>query len=133
MLKKDGKVQVVDFDDYVDVKEGKKGKDLSQKIAVPGLEVGDCIDVFLSTRLTRRNSGWILLLLFRQDEPILYSRVHCVLDQSLSTVYRSMNGAPEFKQTTDKDKNAVLDLVMDQPVDGEPSAWYNSSLQSPYV
>ncbi len=44
-----------------------------------------------------------------------------------------MNGAPEFKQTTDKDKNAVLDFVMDQPVDGEPSAWYNSSLQSPYV
>ena len=26
-----------------------------------------------------------------------------------------MNGAPEFKQTTDKDKNAVLDLTMDQP------------------
>ena len=28
-------------DEYVDVKEGKKGKELSQKIAVPGLEIGD--------------------------------------------------------------------------------------------
>lgn len=64
---------------------------------------------------------------------MLYSRIHCVLDQSLATVYRSMNGAPEFKQTTDKDKNAVLDLTMDQPVDAEPSVWYNSTVQSPYI
>lgn len=44
-----------------------------------------------------------------------------------------MNGAPEFKQTTDKDKNAVLDLTMDQPVDAEPSVWYNATVQSPYI
>ncbi|EKC49546.1 hypothetical protein OBE_14579, partial [human gut metagenome] len=30
----------------------------------------------------------------RQDEPVLYTKVHCVLDQSLATVYRTMNGAP---------------------------------------
>lgn len=41
VLKKNGSVQVVSLDDYVDVKEGAKDKDLSQKIAVPNLEIGD--------------------------------------------------------------------------------------------
>lgn len=134
VLKKDGTVQVVDFDDYVDVKEGKKGKELSQKIAVPGLEIGDCIDVFSLDQIDTQEQQLDPFVFFlRQSEPVLYSRIHCVLDQSLVTVYRSMNGAPEFKQTTDKDKNAVLDLTMDQPVDAEPSVWYNSTVQSPYI
>lgn len=134
VLKKDGTVQVVDFDDYVDVKEGKKGKELSQKIAVPGLEIGDCIDVFSLDQIDTQEQQLDPFAFFlRQSEPVLYSRIHCVLDQSLATVYRSMNGAPEFKQTTDKDKNAVLDLTMDQPVDAEPSVWYNSTVQSPYI
>ena len=134
VLKKDGTVQVVDFDDYVDVKEGKKGKELSQKIAVPGLEIGDCIDVFSLDQIDTQEQQLDPFVFFlRQSEPVLYSRIHCVLDQSLATVYRSMNGAPEFKQTTDKDKNAVLDLTMDQPVDAEPSVWYNATVQSPYI
>lgn len=134
VLKKDGTVQVVDFDDYVDVKEGKKGKELSQKIAVPGLEIGDCIDVFSLDQIDTQEQQLDPFVFFlRQSEPVLYSRIHCVLDQSLATVYRSMNGAPEFKQTTDKDKNAVLDLTMDLPVDAEPSVWYNSTVQSPYI
>ena len=134
VLKKDGTVQVVDFDDYVDVKEGKKGKELSQKIAVPSLEIGDCIDVFSLDQIDTQEQQLDPFVFFlRQSEPVLYSRIHCVLDQSLATVYRSMNGAPEFKQTTDKDKNAVLDLTMDQPVDAEPSVWYNATVQSPYI
>lgn len=134
VLKKDGTVQVVDFDDYVDVKEGKKGKELSQKIAVPGLEIGDCIDVFSLDQIDTQEQQLDPFVFFlRQSEPVLYSRIHCVLDQSLATVYRSMNGAPEFKQTTDKDKNAVLDLTMDQPADAEPSVWYNATVQSPYI
>ena len=134
VLKKDGTVQVVDFDDYVDVKEGKKGKELSQKIAVPGLEIGDCIDVFSLDQIDTQEQQLDPFVFFlRQSEPVLYSRIHCVLDQSLASVYRSMNGAPEFKQTTDKDKNAVLDLTMDQPVDAEPSVWYNATVQSPYI
>ena len=44
-----------------------------------------------------------------------------------------MNGAPDFTQTTDKDKNAVLDMVMDKPVDAESSIWYNSLEQSPFI
>ena len=134
VLKKNGTVQVVDFDDYVDVKEGKKGKELSQKIAVPGLEIGDCIDVFSLDQIDTQEQQLDPFVFFlRQSEPVLYSRIHCVLDQSLVTVYRSMNGAPEFKQTTDKDKNAVLDLTVDQPADAEPSVWYNATVQSPYI
>lgn len=134
VIKKNGNVQEVSLDDYVDVKEGKNDKDLSQKIAVPGLEVGDCIDVFsldqIDTQEQQLDSFYFVL---RQDEPVLYTKVHCVLDQSLATVYRTMNGAPDFTQTTDKDKNAVLDMVMDKPVDAESSIWYNSLEQSPFI
>ena len=134
VIKKNGNVQEVSLDDYVDVKEGKKDKDLSQKIAVPGLEVGDCIDVFSLDQIdTQEQQLDPFYFVLRQDEPVLYTKVHCVLDQSLATVYRTMNGAPDFTQTTDKDKNAVLDMVMDKPVDAESSIWYNSLEQSPFI
>lgn len=134
VLKKNGSVQEVSLDDYVDVKEGAKDKDLSQKIAVPNLEIGDCLDVFSLDQIDAQEQQLDPFMFFlRQDEPMLYGRVHCVLDPSLATVYRSMNGAPDFEQTTDKDKNVVLDLTVSQPVDAEPSVWYNSSLQSPCI
>lgn len=134
VIKKNGNVQEVSFDDYVDVKEGKNDKDLSQKIAVPGLEVGDCIDVFSLDQIdTQEQQLDPFYFVLRQDEPVLYTKVHCVLDQSLATVYRTMNGAPDFTQTTDKDKNAVLDMVMDKPVDAESSIWYNPLEQSPFI
>ncbi len=134
VIKKNGNVQEVSLDDYVDVEEGKNDKDLSQKIAVPGLEVGDCIDVFSLDQIdTQEQQLDPFYFVLRQDEPVLYTKVHCVLDQSLATVYRTMNGAPDFTQTTDKDKNAVLDMVMDKPVDAESSIWYNSLEQSPFI
>lgn len=134
VIKKNGNVQEVSLDDYVDVKEGKNDKDLSQKIAVPGLEVGDCIDVFSLDQIdTQEQQLDPFYFVLRQDEPVLYTKVHCVLDQSLATVYRTMNGAPDFIQTTDKDKNAVLDMVMDKPVDAESSIWYNPLEQSPFI
>lgn len=134
VIKKNGNVQEVSLDDYVDVKEGKNDKDLSQKIAVPGLVVGDCIDVFSLDQIdTQEQQLDPFYFVLRQDEPVLYTKVHCVLDQSLATVYRTMNGAPDFTQTTDKDKNAVLDMVMDKPVDAESSIWYNSLEQSPFI
>ena len=134
VIKKNGNVQEVSLDDYVDVKEGKNDKDLSQKIAVPGLEVGDCIDVFSLDQIdTQEQQLDPFYFVLRQDEPVLYTKVHCVLDQSLATVYRTMNGAPDFTQTTDKDKNAVLDMVMDKPIDAESSVWYNSLEQSPFI
>ena len=134
VIKKNGKVQEVSLDDYVDVKEGKNDKDLSQKIAVPGLEVGDCIDVFSLDQIdTQEQQLDPFYFVLRQDEPVLYTKVHCVLDQSLATVYRTMNGAPHFTQTTDKDKNAVLAMVMDKPIDAESSIWYNSLEQSPFI
>lgn len=134
VIKKNGNVQEVSLDDYVDVKEGKNDKDLSQKIAVPGLEMGDCIDVFSLDQIdTQEQQLDPFYFVLRQDEPVLYTKVHCVLDQSLATVYRTMNGAPDFTQTTDKDKNAVLDMVMDKPVDAESSIWYNSLEQSPFI
>lgn len=134
VIKKNGNVQEVSLDDYVDVKEGKNDKDLSQKIAVPGLEVGDCIDVFSLDQIdTQEQQLDPFYFVLRQDEPVLYTKVHCVLDQSLATVYRTMNGAPDFTQTTDKVKNAVLDMVMDKPIDAESSIWYNSLEQSPFI
>lgn len=134
VIKKNGNVQEVSLDDYVDVKEGKNDKDLSQKIAVPDLEVGDCIDVFSLDQIdTQEQQLDPFYFVLRQDEPVLYTKVHCVLDQSLATVYRTMNGAPDFTQTTDKDKNAVLDMVMDKPIDAESSIWYNSLEQSPFI
>ena len=46
VIKPDGTIREVSTDDYVNTAEGKKDKEKGQKLAVPGLAVGDNIDIF---------------------------------------------------------------------------------------
>ena len=46
VIKPDGRIVDVNTDDYMTTREGKKDKDVSHKLAVPCLEVGDILDIF---------------------------------------------------------------------------------------
>ena len=57
--------------------------------------------------------------------------VHCEIDDKLTTQYRTLNGAPDFKQSTNEEGNILLDVAMKDIEQTEPNLWYNSMQQTP--
>ena len=133
LVKPDGRTVDIDTSEFVDVEEGKKGEKKSRKLAIPGLEIGDDIDVFFYTESKLQNvHPDPIIITMRDDAPTMDYRIHCVVDDNLTTQYRTLNGAPDFKISRDEDKNYVLDLEMTD-IPKEPRLWYDADQQSPAV
>ena len=132
VIKPDGRIVDVNIDDYMTTREGKKDKDVSHKLAVPGLEVGDILDIFTYDELVVHNLNvphftfW-----FMQEYPLLNYKVHCIIDKKFTVQYRTLNGAPDFAVSTDDDGNTVLEAQVHAVDRVEPSLWYNPTEQSP--
>ncbi|WP_288716965.1 DUF3857 domain-containing protein [uncultured Duncaniella sp.] len=133
LIKPDGRTVDIDTSEFIEVEEGKKGEKKSRKLAIPGLETGDDIDVFFYTESKLQNvHPDPMVFTLRDEAPIMNYRIHCVVDDNLTTQYRTLNGAPDFTVSRDEDKNYVLDLEMTD-IPKEPRLWYNSDQQSPTV
>jgi hypothetical protein len=111
VIKPDGSVTEVAVDDEaVAMTEGRKEKETLKKIAIPGLQVGDVLDYFVcdEMELETYNVPPEIFTFFGQY-PVLKYSIHCEFGSKLTVEYRSVNGAPEMKQTTDADNNYILD------------------------
>ncbi len=134
LIKPDGRIVDIDTSDFVEVGEGKKGDDKSRKLAVPGLEVGDDIDVFFFTETKLQNIHPDPVdFVLKAEAPILNYNIHCEIDDNLTTQYRTLNGAPDFTVGRDADNNYILDLELKDIAAKEPRLWYNSIQQSPRI
>lgn len=132
IIKPDGRVIEVDTDEFVNVKEGKNEKETRQKLAVPGLEIGDRIDVFYYTATKLKNVHLDpILIYFRDEYPIMNYTVRCELDDDLSTQIRTMNGAPEFIMSQAENKDYIIEAKTTGVIEKEPQIWYNRRAQSP--
>ena len=134
VIKPDGTVSEVKTDDYVDATEGKKGKDRRKLLAVPGLQVGDIVDIF--TYVVHKSPGSYtepMVFCFLGEYPMLSYRVHCKLGWNVAAQYRTLNGAPDFKVTTDEDDNHLLDVYVENIEKTEPRLWYDVASQSPLI
>ncbi|MBP2690525.1 MAG: hypothetical protein J6B44_01680 [Muribaculaceae bacterium] len=130
VIKSDGKQITVNTDDFVEIEDG---KDKRNKLAVPGLEVGDNIDVFFYTEHRLQNVHLEPMTYYLRDiYPIMNYRIHAVVDDNLTTQYRTLNGAPDFRVGRDEDKNYVLDIEL-KDIPAEARKWYSSIEQSPIV
>ncbi len=134
VIKPSGEVREVSTDDYVSVNEGRRDRQQRQKLAVPDLQVGDLIDFFVYTieDLQERNVAPYEFA-FMSDIPMLSYQVHCVIDHDMCTQYRTLNGAPDFRSTTDEQQNVVLDVEVSNMEQTEPRMWYNSAEQTPRI
>lgn len=132
VIKPDGTVNEVSTDDYVTTAEGRKGREERQMLAVPGLQVGDIIDIFtfFYTR-TRDIDPRPLRFCYISDCPMLSYRVHCEIDRSLSAQYRTLNGAPDFKVSSNANNDYVLDARVTGVEQTEPNLWYKTARQTP--
>ena len=132
VIKPDGTVKEVSTDEFVQNAEGKKGQVKREKLTVPGLQVGDVIDYFMAGMLQVREENIPpLSISYINNYPTLSFRVHIVADKDLTTQYRTLNGAPDFKSSTDEDGNVVLDAKIDNITKTEPDLWYNPIRQTP--
>ena len=126
IIKPDGTVNEVSTDEYMTATEGRKDREQRQKLAVPGLEIGDKIDIFFFNYTSLENHNLDpFIFRFRQSHPMLSYTVHCEIDDKLTTQYRTLNGAPDFKQSKDEDGNILLDAEMKDIEQTEPGLWYN--------
>lgn len=133
VIKPDGSENVVDSDDYVEVAEGKKNKDVRHKLAVPGLEVGDLVDIFIYVGNDIHNAHPDpMLFVLREEYPVMNYSVHWLIDGELATNYRLLNGAPDFTTFRDGDGNYHLDLELED-LPAKPRLYYDDMLQSPVI
>lgn len=134
VIKASGEVREINADDYVIIDEGRSGREQRRKLAVPDLQVGDLIDFFYYTidDLVERSVNPYEFNLISQT-PTLHYQAHCVIDREMTTQYRSLNGAPAFKESTDDNGNIVLDLEQSDLKLTEPELWYNHAEQTPRI
>lgn len=132
VIKPDGTIREVSTDDYVNTAEGKNDKEKGQKLAVPGLAVGDNIDIFTyEEKKLEEHTMEPFIISYQEEYPILWKKVHCTLDKDLTSQYRTLNGAPDFKQSTDEDKNIILDAEVTNVETTNPDLWYHQMEHSP--
>jgi hypothetical protein len=132
IIKPDGTEKIVNTEEYTTENEGKNGEDKKAKIAVPNLQIGDILDVFVynQSKVKEENIEPIEFA-FINDYPMLDYQIHCVIDPKLCTQYRTLNGAPDFQESKDKEGNVVLDADVKNIDKTQPSYGYNEMSMSP--
>ncbi|HEY9550724.1 MAG TPA: hypothetical protein VIQ97_00410 [Prevotella sp.] len=132
IIKPNGTVKEISTDDYINTAEGKGDREKSQKLAVPGLAIGDNIDIFTyEEQKLEEHTLDPFVIGYQDDYPILWKRVHCEIDPDLTTQYRTLNGAPDFKSSTNENKDIVLDAEVSNVDTTDPGLWYSPVAHSP--
>lgn len=112
IIKPDGKIIDVDVEDEaVEMTEGKKDKVDHKKLAISNLAVGDILDYFY------QYEGHVdavnippMNFIFGAEYPILYYSIHCEIGRKLTVEYRPINGAPDFEEYVNDNRDVVLDV-----------------------
>lgn len=133
VIKPDGTEKIVDSDDYVEVADGKNNEDVRHKLSIPGLEVGDLVDIFIYVGYDIHNAHPDpMMFVLREDYPVMNYKVNWVLDSDLATNYKLLNGAPDFVSSRDGEGNYHLDIELtDMPA--RPRFYYDDMLQSKVI
>ncbi len=133
VIKPDGTVNDVDMEEFVDVWEGKKKDQRRQKLAVPGLEVGDIVDLFVYVSQDVNNSHpKPVTFELRQSAPVVDMAIHAEVDGMLCTQYRSLNTDSVFTGYRDFDGNFILDMHL-ADIPAKPRMAYSDIDQSPMI
>lgn len=130
IIKPDGSIKEVEPDAY----KTTSGTQERQRLAIPGLEVGDMLDIFWMDNIELKNRQMDPLYFpFATDKPMLSYTIHCELDKNLVSEYRSLNGAPQFTASTSPEGDFILDAASLTPANKEPVGWYETMRQTPII
>ncbi|MHA4810426.1 DUF3857 domain-containing protein [Flavitalea flava] len=112
IIKPDGTMKEVNIDESV--LTGTGIKDQQRKLAISDLQVGDILDLFIRVEEFSQTikEPERMNFVFGDDHPILDYSIHCDIGDKYAVEYRSINKAPEAKQSFTEDKDLILDLAM---------------------
>lgn len=130
IIKPDGSIKEIEADAYK-VTDGPQER---QRVAIPGLETGDMLDIFWMDNIELKNRQMDpLYFTFATGKPMLSYTIHCELDKNLVSEYRSLNGAPQFTVNTTSEGDFILNAASSFPTDKEPIGWYETMRQTPMI
>lgn len=130
IIKPDGSIKEIEADAY----KTTDGPQERQRVAIPGLETGDILDIFWMDNIELKNRPMDpLYFTFAANKPMLSYTVHCELNPKLVSEYRSLNGAPQFTVGTSPEGDFILDASSTGPMDKEPIGWYETMRQTPMI
>jgi hypothetical protein len=128
IIKSNGAVKEVNIDEAVLLKDA--SNEQQRKLAISDLQVGDVLDYFVRTE---EYSEYIkeperLIFVFGDDHPILDYSLHCEIGNKYAIEYKSLNKAPEARQTTNEDKDFILDISM-KNIKAAPTGLWTASMR----
>jgi hypothetical protein len=131
IIKPDGTVKEVNMDESVLVKSDLNDK--QRKLAISDLQVGDMLDYYIRTEEFTEfiKEPERLIFTFGDDHPIVDYSIHCSLGDKYALEYLSMNKAPDAKQTTNPDKDILLDLEVQHIAAAPTGLWMSSARELP--
>lgn len=134
VIKPDGTIKEVNIEEAVSVTKDKKDKEDYKTIAISDLQVGDILDYFIQNE-GRADSQNIppLVFVFGHKYPMLSYSVHCELGRKLTTEYRAINGAPDFKVSTNDNDDVILDAESKNIPKIDASRWVSFPRQYPII
>lgn len=134
IYKKDGTMKEIYGDESV-VTDIAVTRHKSRKLAIPDLQVGDLVDYFIREEsfVIYANHFTRELFVFGEEEPVLEYSIHIgAFNEWFALEYRSMNGAPNFKERYE-DHMIHLDMLV-RNIPAQPvSLWMNAFRQLPMV
>lgn len=134
VYKKDGSMKEIYADEAV-VTEVNRRKHKIRKLAIPGLQVGDFIDYFVRTEkfINHNNAYTEEVFVLGDEQPILEYSIHIgAWEEVFVLEYRSMNGAPNFKEKTGG-RMMELDMLVRNVPPQPVKLWMNPFRQIPLV
>jgi len=114
-------------------------KDQKGKLAIPGLQVGDILDYYISTNDlseradedTYRNNDQIFVL--GDEFPILNYSLNFQFNKKSAVYYIAANGAPNFQESTLDNDDKVYNLKLKDLPKIQGQKWTSVYRQLPYI
>ncbi|TFF34679.1 DUF3857 domain-containing protein [Mucilaginibacter psychrotolerans] len=137
ILKPNGQEVVINTGEEVLLKN--TGKDQQGKLAIPGLQVGDILDYYISNNdLSERgyddnylNNDKVFVL--ADEYPILNYSLNFQVNKKSTVLYINANGAPAFQESTLDNGDKVYNLKLKDLPKIQAQKWTSTFRQLPYI
>lgn len=137
IIKPNGKEVIVNTGEEVLLKN--EQKDQQGKLAIPGLEVGDIIDYYISTydlsekmdADSYKDNDYLFIL--GDQHPILYYTLDFQFNKKISVQKITANGAPNFTESTNDAGDQIYSLRLHNLPKYSSTLWTSPLRQYPYI
>lgn len=112
-----------------------KDKYKEGKIAIPDLQVGDILDYYIRVEEVMEGENPVMgpyIHFLVGEYPILYYNVKYILDKKAGADIMNMNGAKPMKESTNDDKDMILEFTETDLPKINNTLWTSAARQMPY-